>query len=869
MATVGTGPQFKLRDWLGIFHPAYRTYLAVLLGIGIVSGVLTFLNLVVLQSLVQTFAAIGQLDQVGCRDAGEINLLTEFVVCSGLATGWAVALLVLLAYAGLELLQAALRILRLFIEGHLEIKSQNDIEREVLVNLMRKDDQFFQRQSATEIANRLSEDTSRMFERRHDISELWSVSVQAIGALAFLWSQHWTYAAAVLVFSLAGVYVIHRMLGPMKELDRQQLQSDDNVKAAFEDYLHAAPEAQMGNLSRKIAGQLAVIQGHRQAAFMGLVNLNSKLSATYSLTQLIAFGSIMCAIVYAVIMHGLTLADGFVAAVVRAVPQLYGNISEIAKLYMKFQLADVSAKRLMEYETDSNIGNGSITTDLLEGRALAPIELNKVRYTFAPGGPIQGGPDGITLTIPPKTLNVVVGPSGSGKSMLSQLVMGRLKPVSGSIRFGERDISSEDQLERSTVFSYMPQSLAIITGNIRENIEFGLADKAWSTEGALNDAVFAWIDRTKVGQFTREKALDLPPEGPATQALEDKLQSLRKELRIQVAKEVGVKLISLAARPLVPHFSILEHITHSAALSERVVRLAFSREGFRVMDRLSVLQPGREIMEFGSHVISQTQHILTRCASYDAYIELAPYGISPAVWALRSDFAREQDIDLDDVSNHGELILLGLTATPQEADSDCARAFAEAIARIDLAAFADVTVEHFRAALEPLEEGRFNRNMCWRDNLLFGTPETINTPTARAVDRVLIRAVANTALDRELLNSGLQYQVGRQGKRLSGGQRQLVSLCRTFLQGSPVLVLDEPTAALDPMHRAAVNALLRDVAGQHTVIVITHDADLARLADEVLMMKDGQLWANGTFDVLARDNVAFRTMANFNEATSG
>lgn len=236
-------------------------------------------------------------------------------------------------------------VLQLYVKGLLEIRSRNDIEREVLINLLRKDDQFFQRHSATQIANRLSEDTSRIFERREDISGLWSVLVQAIGALVFLWAQNWSYAAAALVFSLVGVYIIHRMLGRMKYLDGAQLQADDDVKAAFEDYLQAVPEAQMGNLSDKIARQLAVIQHERQKPFMGLVTLSSKLTATYALTQLVAFGAIMSAIIYVVTVHGFALEDGLVAAVVRAVPQLYGNISEVAKLFLKFQLADVSARR--------------------------------------------------------------------------------------------------------------------------------------------------------------------------------------------------------------------------------------------------------------------------------------------------------------------------------------------------------------------------------------------------------------------------------------------------------------------------------------------------------------------------------------------
>lgn len=126
--------------------------------------------------------------------------------------------------------------------------------------------------------------------------------------------------------------------------------------------------------------------------------------------------------------------------------------------------------------------------------------------------------------------------------------------------------------------------------------------------------------------------------------------------------------------------------------------------------------------------------------------------------------------------------------------------------------------------------------------------------------------MAGSELDRQLLLTGLRYQLGRKGKRLSGGQRQLISLCRTFLQGSPVMVFDEPTAALDPRHRSEINALLREASADHTIVAITHDAELARLADQVIMIREGRIGGLGTFEELARENAEFRNLTNLGEA---
>ena len=862
-AEAMTARLYPLRDWLRIFHPVYRPYLAGMLGIGIVGGILTYLNLELLQGLVQTFSAVGDLDRMSCEEAGRVFLLTGLLVCNGVSPGWVVAIIVLITYVSLELLQAALGIGRLLVQSHLEIRSRNDIEREILLNLMRKDDQFFQRQSATQIANRLDEDTQRMFERREDIAGLWSVSIQALGAVAFLWLQHWSYAAAVLVFSLIGVYAIHRMLGAMRALDGAQLQSDDNVKAAFEDYLYAVPEAQMGNLSQKIARQLGRIQEDRRKAFMGLIWLNGKLTATYSVTQLIAFGAIMCAIAYVVVAHGFRLEDGLIAAVVRAVPQLYGNISEVAKLFTKFQLADVSARRLLEYQTEFDKEQEPIP---LVGAPSSAIVLDGVRYSFTPGGPQQGGPEGITLSVAPRSLNVVVGPSGSGKSMLSQLIMGRLRPLTGKIHYGDWEISELSQANRAQIFSHMPQTLAMISGSIRDNLNFGLQEDLTIPDGAVSDDIRAWIDRTGVGFFAREKALDLQPDQSAEAAIGDGLADLRRTLRARMLAELRVELKPFTSRALVPHFSILEHVAHAAAAPDKAARLAFSRSGFKFLDRLSRMPPADAIVGFGQHVVERTRHILSRCQSYDAYIELAPFHIRPEVWDLRSDVAGRPEIDTRDPQTRSDLLLIGLTATPQEADDAYAKSFVASLKGESPAAFVDACATHFGPALEALEETKLNLSLNWRDNLLFGAPDAVNTPTARAMDQLLIEAVAETRLDRELLRSGLEYPVGRQGKRLSGGQRQLICLCRALIRDTPALMLDEPTAALDPRRRQSINSLLREIASERTIIAITHDADLARMADQVVMMRSGQLWVSGSFSTLSEENADFRRLVRLDEA---
>ena len=91
------------------------------------------------------------------------------------------------------------------------------------------------------------------------------------------------------------------------------------------------------------------------------------------------------------------------------------------------------------------------------------------------------------------------------------------------------------------------------------------------------------------------------------------------------------------------------------------------------------------------------------------------------------------------------------------------------------------------------------------------------------------------------LPQALSDQVGEDGALLSGGERARVSLARTLLSGADVLLLDEPTAHLDPgTEQTVLDAIDLHTRGR-TVIVVSHREGPVRLADRVLELRDGVL----------------------------
>lgn len=125
-----------------------------------------------------------------------------------------------------------------------------------------------------------------------------------------------------------------------------------------------------------------------------------------------------------------------------------------------------------------------------------------------------------------------------------------------------------------------------------------------------------------------------------------------------------------------------------------------------------------------------------------------------------------------------------------------------------------------------------------RDNLTLGRPG--------ADEAVLADALAAASLGPVVgrLPAGLDTLVGEGGRILSGGEARRVALARALVRDAPLVLLDEPTANLDPDSEAAVLSALRTLARGRTVIVATHAPAVVALADRVVRLERGRVVAN-------------------------
>jgi ATP-binding cassette, subfamily C, bacterial LapB len=129
-----------------------------------------------------------------------------------------------------------------------------------------------------------------------------------------------------------------------------------------------------------------------------------------------------------------------------------------------------------------------------------------------------------------------------------------------------------------------------------------------------------------------------------------------------------------------------------------------------------------------------------------------------------------------------------------------------------------------------------------RENITMGLPYA---------DETAVLAAAETACMTEFVNRhprGFDMPVGERGELLSGGQRQSVGLARAVLHNAPLLLLDEPTSAMDFSTEAQVTRKVTEFAQGKTVVLVTHRTSMLALVDRVIVVDQGKVVADGPRD---------------------
>jgi ATP-binding cassette subfamily B protein len=174
---------------------------------------------------------------------------------------------------------------------------------------------------------------------------------------------------------------------------------------------------------------------------------------------------------------------------------------------------------------------------------------------------------------------------------------------------------------------------------------------------------------------------------------------------------------------------------------------------------------------------------------------------------------------------------------------------------VDGADVRDVDVASLRREIAVVSDDAFLFSASLRDNIAYADPDASDEQVEAAAERAGLLELLDDLPD------GLDTLVGERGLTLSGGQRQRVAIARALLAEPRILILDDATSSVDATTESRIKAALREVMEGRTTFVIAHRLSTIALADEVVVLEDGEVAAQGTHEELVEYSPLYREIA--------
>ncbi len=264
---------------------------------------------------------------------------------------------------------------------------------------------------------------------------------------------------------------------------------------------------------------------------------------------------------------------------------------------------------------------------------------------------------------------------------------------------------------------------------------------------------------------------------------------------------------------------------------------------------LRLLAPVQSLMGLYTSLVTARVSLGRIFELLDAKIEVVERSDAAALVEPRGEIAFEhvtlrhdrENTVLDDVSLHipagGVCAIVGPSGVGKSTIADLILRFYDpqsGAVRLDGRDLRDLRLSDLRRSVALVDQSPFLFNASVADNIAYARPEAT---------REEIVAAARAAAIHEFIESlpdGYDTQVGERGLTLSAGERQRIAIARALLRQPSVIVLDEPSAALDPATERSLATALRALLAGRTAIIITHRYSLVEIADQVILLENGK-----------------------------
>ena len=505
--------------------------------------------------------------------------------------------------------------------------------------------------------------------------------------------------------------------------------------------------------------------------------------------------------------------------------------------------------------------------------------------------------DGVTFTFGLDEHIAIVGSGASGKETLAMLIARLIAPTGGRLTIGGRDLADLPESVTGRRMAYVGPGSYMFSGSVRDNLFYGLKHRplrpaeydeetAPVRARALQDAVLAgntgldpragWTDYAAAGA-----------EGPESLRVQAmglldlvEMDDTLYEMGLRGTLDPGERP-KIAERLLSAREAILERLRDSelaglvepfdeakyndnATVAENLLfgtpvgadfdidNLAESPYVRKVLDQVGLTS---DLLEMGRQVAGLMIELFSGLDPghefFDQFSFIEAEDL-PEFHALLGRITKEglESLGADD---RNRLLSLPFKLIPARHRLDQIDDDMRARLLTARRAFAAGLPEALKPSVEFFDAGKYNAAASLQDNILFGKVAYGQALSAERVGAMIAEVVDELGLRGEVLEVGLDYEVGIGGARLGIGQRQRLAIVRSLLKRPDLMIVNEALTALDDAVQTRIlRNLIAEMKGRG-LIFVSPRASLAREFGRVVVMESGRIVEQGTFAELDRE----------------
>ena len=544
---------------------------------------------------------------------------------------------------------------------------------------------------------------------------------------------------------------------------------------------------------------------------------------------------------------------GALVAFLSAQEKLYNPWKELIEFYQVYQDGRVNYDRTMEYfdvELEHEIGSEDHKPLELDGS----LKVRDMSFVTESGIHLL---DGINFSLKAGEHLALVGFSGSGKSTLALCIGQLYKYTNGHVLIGDNEVSYLTKKDIVNNVGIVAQRPFLFEGTIKDNLLYACAAVNEGDGSGQDDSMPTLDDMIAVlhqaGIFVDVLRFGLNTIFSPQQDKEliSSLLRVRQNFQRDFGEELADYVEFFDEDKYLYYSSVADNLTFGTPNHDAFGTTNLQQNEY-FLEFLNEAQLTRPLMGLGVQLSKQTVDILKNLPPDEVFYEQSP--IAPEeLDEYKVLVERLKKLKLHKLStpDRTKLLELALRFIPGTHKMVSLPEILENLILEGRALFRDKISAENPQAFTFYQMSQFIFSQTILNNIFFGKMKTVNPQAQEKMNQSIIQLLIEEDFLEKIVETGMEFQVGSKGDKLSGGQRQKLAIARAMLKAPNMLIMDEATSALDNKSQARIQNLLDNRwKGKSTLIAVVHRLDIIKNYDKVAVMKAGKIGEFGTYDEL-------------------